>query len=180
MLLEYIGKLFDILINSTLHHPSKINHHSKTSCKNSSWFQKYLIPNSTEVHMAFPVSGNRRKLSSAWKKEGRARCWCWEWSAEPDAHVAAGREIHDSCLKPWEPNFSWLEKKQSVRAVLFIYTMDSWARETWFWFVEPVTAILNIICIPLTNFVQITYSRNVQYPTNYNAILKWFLFPRKC
>lgn len=33
MLLEYIGKLFDILINSTLNHPSKINHHSKILLK---------------------------------------------------------------------------------------------------------------------------------------------------
>lgn len=30
--------------------------------------------------------------------------------------------MHDSCLKPWEPNFSWPEKKQSVESVLFIYT----------------------------------------------------------
>lgn len=34
-------------------------------------------------------------------------------------------EMYDSCLKPWELNFSWLEKKQSVEAVLFINTMDS-------------------------------------------------------
>lgn len=35
--------------------------------------------------------------------------------------MAAVGDMWDSCLKPWEPNFSWLEKKESVEAVLFIY-----------------------------------------------------------
>ena len=33
MVLEYIGKLFDIVINLTLNLPSKINHHPKILLK---------------------------------------------------------------------------------------------------------------------------------------------------
>lgn len=55
--------------------------------------------------MVFPVSGN---LEENWALFERKQ-------AEPDVCTANDLQdltlMHDSCLKPWGPNFSWLEKK---------------------------------------------------------------------
>lgn len=86
--------------------------------------------------------------------------------------MAAAGEMHDSCLKPWKPNFSWLGKKQSVEAALFIYIRGQLSLRDFILVCEASNSNLKYYLCFFDILCPNHLFGNVQYTTSHSAILR--------
>lgn len=85
-------------------------------------------------------------------------------------HVAQAEEMPASCLRLWETNFSWREKKQSMGAVLLVRTRSQLSPvDAIFIWRASTTAISNSFFSSFDAF-PVTYSRNAQYLTKFSHL----------